>query len=337
LEALNLGPTKLTQREIRMIMSFIDEDESSTIEYNEFAPLMFNWMVEALKIGFMPNDEDIAMISAYMFDHLMSYDSSGKGYLDYSTLKMALLQMDIFPLTPIQMHSVLAEAKDPERAIAIETFVDPAARLVQKLLDPMLEHKRATVSKMATVTPLQALTEDERMRLSQMAAGVFQTFDEDASGKLDRVEFHKCLTESKLGFTDRQINHMMAAADASEDGLIDFSEFADLFQNCILELARIDAIDKMLDPPADLTMQEELVKLLDEVMIPLHIAFDIAAEGGEALAPSKIIEVFTTKGSEWGIGQPAIDALCAEIGKAEGDMPWPMLIELIERMSVPVE
>ncbi len=38
-----------------MIMSYLDEDESGTIEYNEFAPLMFNWMVEALKLGRAPH------------------------------------------------------------------------------------------------------------------------------------------------------------------------------------------------------------------------------------------------------------------------------------------
>ena len=42
--------------QVRMIMTYIDEDGSGTIEYNEFAPLMFNWMVEALKLGFLGNE-----------------------------------------------------------------------------------------------------------------------------------------------------------------------------------------------------------------------------------------------------------------------------------------
>ena len=36
-----------------MIMAFLDADENGYIEYNEFAPLMFNWMVEAMKLGLM--------------------------------------------------------------------------------------------------------------------------------------------------------------------------------------------------------------------------------------------------------------------------------------------
>ena len=58
LQALTLGNTKLTKKEIRMIMMYIDEDESGTLEYNEFAPLMFNWMIEALKLGFLQSESN---------------------------------------------------------------------------------------------------------------------------------------------------------------------------------------------------------------------------------------------------------------------------------------
>ena len=41
----------------------------------------------------------------------------------------------------------------------IEGFVGPASRLILKMVDPALEHKRLTVSKMAKLTPLEALTD----------------------------------------------------------------------------------------------------------------------------------------------------------------------------------
>ena len=96
----------------------------------------------------------------------------------------------------------------------IEGFVGPASRLILKMVDPALEHKRLTVSKMAKLTPLEALTVDERQHLAQMMVSIFETYDEDKSGKLDRQEFHKCLTESKMGFTERQIAHLMYVANA---------------------------------------------------------------------------------------------------------------------------
>merc|ERR1719424_600837 len=71
LQSLTLGATKLTPNEIRMIMAFIDEDNSGTVEYNEFAPLMFNWMVEALKLGFLQSQA--TDLELYLLDHLAQY------------------------------------------------------------------------------------------------------------------------------------------------------------------------------------------------------------------------------------------------------------------------
>ena len=175
------------------------------------------------------------------------------------------MQLDIVMLSPIQMHSLLADAiYDSNGLISLDAWVPGAARLCMKMFDPQLEAKRLTVGKMAKVTPLQALTGPEKERLSSMAASVFATYDNDNSGKLDRDEFMRCLTESKLGLTERQISHMMAAADVSEDGLIDYSEFADLFNNCILELARLDAVDKMLyAEDAAATVEKGVTLLLD--------------------------------------------------------------------------
>jgi len=56
------------------------------------------------------------------------------------------------------------------------------------------------------------------------------------------------LLSPQLGFTERQIAHLMARADISEDGLIDYSEFEEVFNGCILELARMDAVDKVTPP-----------------------------------------------------------------------------------------
>ena len=338
LNSLTLGSTKLTQREIRMIMAYIDADESGTIEYNEFAPLMFNWMVEALKIGFL--ESETTELEMYLHAHCRAYDASGSGYLSYNSLKSALNEIDILTLTPVQIHSVLADATyDKEDRVEISTWVGPASRLIHKFLDPTLEHKRAAVSKMATVTPLQALTAEEKDRLAQIAGNVFKQYDADNSGTLDRQEFQRCLTESKLGFSERQIAHMMAAADTSEDGLIDYSEFADLFNGCILELARMDAVEKMFDAEAAAaSVPADLMMLLDELMIPLHIAFDIASEGSDDVAVDKLLEMLKLKASEWGLGEPAIELLSERITAQLGaSVAWPSLVELIERLAMETE
>ena len=245
------------------------------------------------------------------------------------------MQLDIVMLSPIQMHSLLADAiYDSNGLISLDAWVPGAARLCMKMFDPQLEAKRLTVGKMAKVTPLQALTGPEKERLSSMAASVFATYDNDNSGKLDRDEFMRCLTESKLGLTERQISHMMAAADVSEDGLIDYSEFADLFNNCILELARLDAVDKMLyAEDAAATIEKGITLLLDECLIPLHIAFDIALEGKEELSTEGLVALLNTKGPEWGIPDIATDALCTAIaGSGVEAYAWGALVAFIEKL-----
>ena len=207
--------------------------------------------------------------------------------------------------------------------------------------DPTLEHKRMTVSKMATITPLQALTADEKHRLAQMAAAVFQQYDEDKSGKLDRLEFHKCLTESKLGFSERQIAYMMAGADVSEDGQIDYGEFASLFENCILELARVDAVEKMLrnQEAAEIEhrVQYDMALMLDELLIPLHLAFDIAGGDEESGCEAAVLcEIMRTKGGEWGLAGVSIEAMCERIDMFTA-LTWRQVVEIIEQLATGVD
>ena len=107
LQSLTLGATKLTKQEVSWIMSFIDEDGNDTIEYNEFAPLMFNWMVEALKLGFLQGQ--MGDLEMYMLSHLSQYDATHGGLLPFETLKQGLFQMDLVLLAYPDPHA-LADA-----------------------------------------------------------------------------------------------------------------------------------------------------------------------------------------------------------------------------------
>ena len=51
---------------------------------------------------------------------------------------------------------------------------------------------------------------------------VFRASDGDGNGTLDRAEFLKCLRDSGLGFTRRELNLMMTVVDRNNDGLIDY-------------------------------------------------------------------------------------------------------------------
>ena len=152
LESLTLGSTKLTPREIRFVTACIDEDDSGTIEYNEFAPLMFNYLVEALKMGFLQSEMDD--LGKYLRAHLYSYDEAGDGVLPRHALKAALADADRLRLTPIQVHTCLADApEDAEGRVEIEAFVGPASRLILKMVDPALAWRSADCVLMSSHLP----------------------------------------------------------------------------------------------------------------------------------------------------------------------------------------
>jgi len=334
LQHLTLGSTKLTPREIRMVMMHLDEDESGSVEYNEFAPLMYNYLVEALKMGFLQSETDD--VGEYLLSHLSPF-ASPNGALTRAALKNGLSGADLLMLTPVQVMTLVADAPfDDNGTVDLATFCGPASRMITKMVDPQLEHKRMMVSKMAAVTPLQALSPEEKQRLARLAESVFLEYDQDKSGKLDRVEFSRCLTESQLGFTERQIQAMMLAVDEDENDLIDYSEFANLFENVILEISRQDKIDKMLagEEAAD-RLAADLELFLDELMIPLHIAYDIACDGGESCASGAITQLLLVKCPEWGIGEEAMNALCEAVLAYGEALEWAHVVEVIEKLAIP--
>jgi len=343
LESLHLGSTRLTAREINYIMALLDEDCSGAIEYNEFAPLMFNWMIEALKLGF--TSREMSQLEAYMQAHLASYEPAAieaghaPGTLPRRDLKTAIQQMDLIVLTPVQVHTLLADCAD---VVDIEAWLKTAAPLAQRMMDPALVQKRKAVTVRAQLPPVAVLTAEERERLAQMAQAVFVKYDEDGSGQLDRVEFHKCLTESKLGFSDRHIQQLMMAADYTEDGMIDYGEFADLFENYLCEVARQEAIERALSDAdgagGSAALADELVRFLDELMIPLHIAFDITSEGTESVPPAAIGEMLRTKAAEWSVSADATDRVIAAVDALGVEsVPWPQLVDTIEELAMSLQ
>ena len=67
----------------------------------------------------------------------------------------------------------------------------------------------------------------------------------------------------------------------------------------LCELSRANAVEAILNPPpAPATVAEELRLFLDELMIPLHLAYDIALDGAEALPKQSVVDILKVKGPE---------------------------------------
>lgn len=59
---------------------------------------------------------------------------------------------------------------------------------------------------------------------------VFNSFDTDGSGFLDKNELKNAFSNFKGGLTDAEVDALMADADANGDGKVSFEEFAALVE-----------------------------------------------------------------------------------------------------------
>lgn len=69
---------------------------------------------------------------------------------------------------------------------------------------------------------------------------IFQQFDEDSNGAIDRDELIKCCNKLELTFTEDEINDLFDACDINEDRAIKFNEFIVLL--CLVFLLKDNPI-----------------------------------------------------------------------------------------------
>ncbi|CAN0505461.1 unnamed protein product [Ectocarpus sp. 12 AP-2014] len=75
-----------------------------------------------------------------------------------------------------------------------------------------------------------------RHELETSIQEIFRGADGDGSGALDRAEFIRCLKESGLGFTRRELNLVLTLIDENGDGVIDYQEFLPVCFSMIVEI-----------------------------------------------------------------------------------------------------
>ena len=88
--------------------------------------------------------------------------------------------------------------------------------------------ERAAVIQRAQLQPVELMSEEDAEMVKTGLRAMFEKHDVDGNGVLDRTEFRKCLSETELGLERRDIQALMALADANEDGGVDYEEFIEL-------------------------------------------------------------------------------------------------------------
>jgi len=199
---------------------------------NEFAAKYFECLASGLPTD-MPGqgadtdemDMSWETIEGIIQDLFRKYDQDRSQYLDpqeFKNLMNDLQQRLDFP--PDEINRFLAEADmNADGMIEYEEFIPLAIQIIQGMYAKnRLEQHVANVEAQAEDILVHGMSKEE---LTTRIASLFERWDEDRSGVVNRKEFQDALTDMELGLTRKEINAIMFQVDQDQDGNISYKEF----------------------------------------------------------------------------------------------------------------
>ncbi|CAM9177686.1 unnamed protein product, partial [Discosporangium mesarthrocarpum] len=169
-------------------------------------------------------------------------------------------------LTKNDVLKILAEAdSNDDGIIDYKEFMPVASEVVQAIMakekyaeERITRKRRSSTKDEVREYLMKGLP---RAELEESIQQIFRGHDNDGNGTLDREEFVRCIKESGLGFTRREVNLVLTLIDKNSDGVIDYEEFMPICLSMIVEVLS----DKMQEvPQEEQAMAHHIAKLLTE-------------------------------------------------------------------------
>ncbi|KAJ9562875.1 hypothetical protein OSB04_008035 [Centaurea solstitialis] len=114
----------------------------------------------------------------------------------------------------------------------------PTTKLEAKILETMRQREsKGTSIKSFNTIILKFPKIDENLRKCK---AIFEQFDEDKSGSIDRKELNHCFRKLEIDSTDEEINDLFKECDINDDMEISFNEFVVLL--CLVYLLKKDPV-----------------------------------------------------------------------------------------------
>ncbi|CAM9390354.1 unnamed protein product, partial [Chrysoparadoxa australica] len=186
---------------------------------------------------------------------------------------------------------VLAEAdEDQNGSVDYAEFVPIAADLITSVLakekrKASQEERDGDADKEAHDFLLKGMPREE---LANSIKEVFESCDRDGNGSLDRQEFLKCLRESGLGFTRRELNLVLTMVDRNHDGVIDYDEFAPV---CTEMLAKLISQEGQVLPAEEVATAQRVLKLIGEDTVSHSDAIEKLRYGDLGLSMVQVVAI----------------------------------------------
>ncbi|CAN0314494.1 unnamed protein product [Ectocarpus sp. 12 AP-2014] len=195
-------------------------------------------------------------------------DTDGNGTLSRVEFQQVLEMFgaDIGGLSTKHVLKIMAEAdNNDDGVIEYKEFLPIAIELIQAIMateqysENKVIRKKRTSAKMDVENYLMKGL--PRHELETSIQEIFRGADGDGSGALDRAEFIRCLKESGLGFTRRELNLVLTLIDENGDGVIDYQEFLPVCFSMIVEILS-DKVQEI--PEEEMALRERVYSILVE-------------------------------------------------------------------------
>ena len=147
-------------------------------------------------------------------------------------------------LSRLQIASIMSEAKVDEETEEVEyaTFASTAARMIYSMVYLAAQAVRVdAVAKVAETEGAEFLNTLDEETIKDVLVEAFEEADKDGNGVLDVNEVQqvlKSLGVGQLALKPGEINAMIAAIDADEDGTVNYAELVDFLFDVLNHLER---------------------------------------------------------------------------------------------------
>jgi len=250
--ALKHSAMDLTRVEMNMVLASMPHDTFGRIKYLEFARIMYQVRFTTIKNSIMEtratDTEKLLMRLCKEEEQktlasMGSVDSNGDteppftGLITTMQLNNVLMNVKL-SLNRLQVTSVMCEADAVDGMVDYWKFVPVGAKAIERMNDPRAIQQKAELMRQEPIAAEDFLKGKNEEELRDQMFQLFEHYDTDNSGELDKEEFQMCLESLELGLTAGQINALMVVADTDHTGLIDREEFMEFGFHHLMHLQR---------------------------------------------------------------------------------------------------
>jgi len=172
-------------------------------------------------------------------------DVNSSGSLDSSEF-LQLLKACNLNLSRNAVRRIMQEADiNDDGMVQFEEFVPVMVDIIQSMQameagSALKEDEDQEAWEIAQKYVLEGMTHEE---LEEAALQIFQAYDVDNSGTLERSEFIECIRSMDMGMTRKEILYIMAQADVNKDGVVSYEEFLPVAISQLVQAAHDSLVD----------------------------------------------------------------------------------------------